>query len=62
MTERIRSLVNRRHAKTVLLVLLVVVAVGTLAACSPYASINVGIPLHAGPVYINPSIGVGGYL
>jgi hypothetical protein len=62
MTAKLRSLLTRRHATTALLLLLVVLAVGTLAACSPYASVNVGIPLHAGPVYIQPSIGVGGYL
>ena len=62
MTAKITSLLTRRHAKTALLLLFVVVAVGTLSACSPYASVDVGVPLKVGPVYVNPSIGVGGYL
>jgi hypothetical protein len=33
-----------------------------LAACSPYAGIDIGIPLKVGPVYVNPSIGIGGLL
>lgn len=62
MTAKIATPLTRRHAKTVLFLLLVVLAVSTLAACSPYASVDVGIPLKVGPVYVNPSIGVGGYL
>ncbi|MCQ8877303.1 hypothetical protein NQT69_04540 [Pseudoalteromonas shioyasakiensis] len=33
-----------------------------LASCSPYASLNVSAPFKVGPVYVNPSIGVGGSL
>jgi hypothetical protein len=33
-----------------------------LFACSPYAGLDIGIPFKVGPVYINPSIGVGGLL
>jgi len=33
-----------------------------LMACSPYASLDVGVPFKIGPVYVNPSIGVGGFL
>ena len=33
-----------------------------LVACSPYAGLDIGIPFKVGPVYINPSIGVGGFL
>ena len=35
----------------------------TLAAsCSPYASVSIGVPFNAGPFYVNPSIGIGGFL
>lgn len=37
-------------------------AVLMLASCSPYASLDVGVPFKVGPVYVNPSIGVGGRL
>jgi hypothetical protein len=33
-----------------------------LASCSPYAGIDIGVPFKVGPVYVNPSIGVGGFL
>ncbi|MBE0379388.1 MULTISPECIES: hypothetical protein [Pseudoalteromonas] len=33
-----------------------------LASCSPYASLNVSAPFKVGPVYVNPSIGMGGSL
>jgi hypothetical protein len=42
--------------------LLAVALLGGLAACSPYAGVNVGVPFKVGPVYVNPSIGVGGVL
>ena len=35
---------------------------GVLVACSPYAGLDIGIPFKVGPVYINPSIGVDGFL
>jgi hypothetical protein len=41
--------------------LVVAVALGFLS-CSPYASINIGAPFKVGPVYVNPSIGLGGFL
>jgi len=37
-------------------------ALALLSSCSPYASVNVGAPFKVGPVYVNPSIGVGGFL
>lgn len=37
-------------------------AVLMLASCSPYASLDVGVPFNVGPVYVNPSIGVGGHI
>lgn len=52
----------QRPFRTVLLVLLVTAAAMTMSACSPYASVDIGVPLKVGPVYVNPSIGVGGYL
>jgi hypothetical protein len=42
--------------------LLAAVLLGVLASCSPYAGVNVGVPFKVGPVYVSPSIGVGGLL
>jgi len=42
--------------------LLAAVLLGVLTSCSPYAGVNVGVPFKVGPVYVNPSIGVGGFL
>ena len=42
--------------------LIAVSTVAILVACSPYAGLDIGIPFKVGPVYINPSIGVGGFL
>jgi hypothetical protein len=39
--------------------ILISMAVLLLAACSPYASVDVGVPFNIGPVHVNPSIGVG---
>ena len=33
-----------------------------LAACSPYAGVDVGVPFKVGPVHVNPRIGIGGLL
>lgn len=33
-----------------------------LASCTPYASLDIGAPFKIGPVYVNPSIGIGGNL
>lgn len=33
-----------------------------LLACSPYAGLDIGVPFKVGPVYVSPSIGVGGFL
>ena len=43
---------------------LVVVGGAVLLAtsCSPYASINIGTSFNAGGFYVNPSIGIGGFL
>ena len=42
--------------------LIAVITLAILVACSPYAGLDIGIPFKVGPVYINPSIGVGGFL
>ncbi|MGD8615011.1 MAG: hypothetical protein PVI91_04985 [Gammaproteobacteria bacterium] len=42
--------------------LLAAVLITSLASCSPYAGVDVGVPFKVGPVYVNPSIGVGGFL
>jgi hypothetical protein len=49
---------GRRLWRSVLAALLL----GVLVSCSPYAGVNVGVPFKVGPVYVNPSIGVGGLL
>ena len=33
-----------------------------VAACSPYASVSIGVPFNTGSFYVNPSIGIGGFL
>ncbi|MBD1577210.1 MULTISPECIES: hypothetical protein [Vibrio] len=33
-----------------------------LASCTPYANLDIGAPFKIGPVYVNPSIGIGGNL
>ena len=53
---------NKRTWQTLCRSLLVVLLLGVLASCSPYAGVNVGVPFKVGPVYVNPSIGVGGIL
>lgn len=37
-------------------------AVCLLNACTPYANLNINAPFKVGPVYVNPSIGIGGTL
>jgi hypothetical protein len=41
--------------------LLAAVLIG-VTSCSPYASVDIGTPFKVGPVYVNPKIGVGGFL
>ncbi len=53
---------NRQIRKTLWRTLLAALLLGILASCSPYANVNVGVPFKVGPVYVNPSIGVGGML
>jgi hypothetical protein len=38
------------------------VATSLLISCSPYAGVDVGVPFKVGPVYVSPSIGIGGFL
>jgi hypothetical protein len=42
--------------------IIVALVVAVLAACSPYASVDIGIPFKVGPVTVNPKIGIGGLL
>jgi hypothetical protein len=44
------------------LLLLAVLAFAGVSGCSTYAGVDIGAPMKVGPVYINPSIGIGGYL
>jgi hypothetical protein len=53
---------NKQTRHTLWRVLLAALLLGVLVSCSPYASVNVGVPFKVGPVYVNPSIGVGGAL
>mgnify|MGYP001030038441 FL=1 len=43
------------------LIIASIVMVGVVG-CSPYASLDIGMPFKVGPVYVNPRIGVGGFL
>jgi hypothetical protein len=42
--------------------ILIASAATVLTSCSPYAGIDIGVPFNVGPVRVNPSIGVGGFL
>ena len=53
---------DRKIVKWVYRLVACLVVVGVLASCSPYASVSVGVPFNAGPFYVNPSIGIGGFL
>ena len=53
---------SRRAVRTALLLALVITAVTTMTACNGYASVSIGAPMRVGPVYVNPSIGIGGPL
>ena len=53
---------NKQTGHTFWRILLAAVLLGVLVSCSPYANVNVGVPFKVGPVYVNPSIGVGGTL
>lgn len=44
------------------LLILITLAALLLAACSPYAGVDIGIPFKVGPVHVNPRIGIGGLL
>lgn len=62
MITTMRNLVQRRSVRTMLLLALVVASVATTSACNAYASVDIGAPMKLGPVYVNPSIGIGGPL
>jgi hypothetical protein len=53
---------NKQTRHTCWRILQATLLLGVLVSCSPYASVNVGVPFKVGPVYVNPSIGVGGTL
>jgi len=59
MTAKIRSLVRRRSVRTALLLMVLVVTATTMVGCNGYASVDIGAPLKVGPLYVNPSIGIG---
>jgi len=41
---------------------IVTATVVLLSSCNTYGSLNIGAPFKLGPVYVNPSIGIGGIL
>ena len=49
----------RRRAAAVALALAGLLA---LTSCSPYASVGLGYSFSSGSFYVNPSIGIGGFL
>jgi len=53
---------NRCTRKWLWRSLLAIALLGLLASCSPYASVEIGAPFAVGPVYVNPRIGIGGFL
>jgi hypothetical protein len=53
---------RERVVRRGVLLLLAVLAFAGVSGCSTYAGIDIGAPMKVGPVYINPSIGIGGYL
>ena len=59
MSSPVRNRLKRGH---LLKLILVLVVLGLLSSCSPYGSVSVGVPFRVGPVYVNPSIGLGGFL
>lgn len=48
--------------KNIKRIILAAAAVLLIASCTPYASLDIGAPFKIGPVYVNPSIGIGGNL
>ncbi len=48
--------------KMIGLMYLFLTAMLALNACTPYASLDINAPFKVGPVYVNPSIGIGGTL
>jgi hypothetical protein len=55
----IRSKIMKKWSWVVIIAALIWVI---LLACSPYAGLDIGVPFKVGPVYVSPSIGVGGFL
>ena len=49
----------RRRAAAVALALAGLLA---LTSCSPYARVDIGYSFNSGGFYVNPSIGIGGFL
>lgn len=54
--------VNAKRFSVLLKGLMLAAMFGLLASCRPYGSVEVGAPFKVGPVYVNPKIGVGGFL
>lgn len=49
-------------AKWIWRLILIALVLVVMVACSPYASLDIGVPFKVGPVYVNPKIGIGGLL
>ena len=41
--------------------IMITMVVLLVAACSPYANVDVGVPFNIGPVRVNPTIGIGSF-
>ena len=41
---------------------LAVIVLTSVTSCSPYASVDIGVPFNIGPIHVNPRIGIGGFL
>jgi cytosine/uracil/thiamine/allantoin permease len=54
--------IKHTNNKYLRLLILGALMLGFLMSCSPYAGVDIGVPFKIGPVYVNPSIGVGGLL
>ena len=56
-----RTTTRRTLTRALRLALFAAATLGLLS-CSPYGGVSIGAPFKVGPVYVNPSIGLGGFL
>lgn len=53
---------NRSVRRRAAAVVLALAGLLMLASCTPYASVGLGYSFSSGSFYVNPSIGIGGFL